>query len=60
VKQCDIPSIDKVEIIVTCPHGYNTFKNEYSRILELLPTVSPEERKDLQKIEVIHHVQLIN
>ena len=48
------------KIIVTCPHGYNTFKNEYSRILELLPTVSPEEREDLQKIEVIHHVQLIN
>jgi Fe-S oxidoreductase/nitrate reductase gamma subunit len=48
------------KIIVTCPHGYNIFKNEYSRILDLLPTLSAEEREDLQKIEVIHHVQLIN
>jgi Fe-S oxidoreductase/nitrate reductase gamma subunit len=48
------------KIIVTCPHGYNTFKNEYSKILDLVPGLSPEEKERIRKIEVIHHVQLIN
>jgi Fe-S oxidoreductase/nitrate reductase gamma subunit len=48
------------KIIVTCPHGYNTFKNEYSKILDLVPGLSPEEKERIRKIEVIHHVQLIS
>lgn len=48
------------KIIVTCPHGYNTFKNEYSKIIDLVPGLSPEEKERIRKIEVIHHVQLIN
>jgi Fe-S oxidoreductase/nitrate reductase gamma subunit len=48
------------KIIVTCPHGYNTLKNEYSKILDIVPGLSPEEKERIRKIEVIHHVQLIN
>lgn len=47
------------KIVVICPHGYNTFKNEYPALLEVLPSFSPEERERLQNIEIIHHVQLI-
>lgn len=47
------------KIIVICPHGYNIFKNEYPRLIEKLPSLSAEEKKNLKKIEVIHHVQLI-
>lgn len=47
------------KIVVICPHGYNTFKNEYPALLEALPSFSPEEREKLQNIEIIHHVQLI-
>ncbi|MFB0566860.1 MAG: heterodisulfide reductase-related iron-sulfur binding cluster [Candidatus Aminicenantaceae bacterium] len=48
------------KIITMCPHGYNTFKNEYPRLLGLLPTISSGEKDDLKKIEVIHHVQLLH
>ncbi|MFC2170084.1 heterodisulfide reductase-related iron-sulfur binding cluster [Acidobacteriota bacterium] len=47
------------KIIVTCPHGYNTFKNEYPRLIDILPDISPEIKEELKKIEVIHHVQLL-
>lgn len=47
------------KIIVTCPHGYHTFKNEYPALLDILPVVSEEEKNQLRKIEVIHHSQLI-
>lgn len=47
------------KIIVTCPHGYNTFKNEYPLLLDVLPNLSGEDRENLQKIEVVHHSKLI-
>lgn len=47
------------KIIVICPHGYNTFKNEYPKLLEILPSFSPEEKEELKNIEIIHHVELI-
>jgi Fe-S oxidoreductase/nitrate reductase gamma subunit len=48
------------KIITICPHGYNTFKNEYPKLLDLLPSFSPAEKEELRKIEVIHHVQLLD
>jgi Fe-S oxidoreductase/nitrate reductase gamma subunit len=41
------------KILTTCPHGYNTFKNEYP---EFAGTIG---EKDWQ-VEVIHHSELIN
>jgi Fe-S oxidoreductase len=48
------------KIITICPHGYNTFKNEYPRLAPLLPSASPEDREFMEKIEVTHHVQLLS
>jgi Fe-S oxidoreductase/nitrate reductase gamma subunit len=48
------------KIITICPHGYNTFKNEYPRLLEVLPSISSETKDKIKKIEVIHHVQLLH
>jgi len=48
------------KIITICPHGYNTFKNEYPSLLEFLSSVAPEEKKKLKEIEIIHHVQLLH
>lgn len=47
------------KIVVICPHGYNTFKNEYPKLFDNLPSLSEEEKQRLRKIEVIHHVELI-
>ncbi|MCK4336620.1 MAG: 4Fe-4S dicluster domain-containing protein [Candidatus Aminicenantes bacterium] len=47
------------KIIVTCPHGYNTFKNEYPKLLDLIPNLSDKDKVSLQNIEVFHHVQFI-
>ena len=47
------------KIIVGCPHGYNTLKNEYPQLLPLLPDLNEEDKKLLQSIEVIHHSQFL-
>lgn len=47
------------KIIVTCPHGYNTFKNEYPGLIDLLPDLCTKEKEELKKIQVIHHTQFI-
>ena len=47
------------KIITFCPHGFNTFKNEYPKLGGLLPDL-PEKGKDqLAGIEIIPHVTLI-
>ncbi len=48
------------KIITICPHGYNTFKNEYPRLLEFLSSVPVESREKLKEIKIIHHVQLLH
>ncbi len=41
------------KILVTCPHGYNTFKNEYPKYAK---SIGIED----WNIEVVHHSQFIN
>ncbi|MCP5106036.1 MAG: 4Fe-4S dicluster domain-containing protein [bacterium] len=41
------------KILVTCPHGYNTFKNEY-------PQLAKSMGMDDWQVEVIHHTELID
>jgi Fe-S oxidoreductase/nitrate reductase gamma subunit len=48
------------KIITICPHGYNTFKNEYPRLLDLNPAASAEEKDFFKKLEIIPHVQLLD
>jgi len=40
------------KILVTCPHGFNTFKNEYPEMARMLG-------KENWSVEVVHHSQLI-
>jgi Fe-S oxidoreductase len=53
-------SYDIRRIITFCPHGYNTFKNEYSRLLPFLAAFSPAERERLAGIEVFPHVVFLD
>jgi len=48
------------KIITFCPHGYNTFKNEYPRVLGLLSSLSETDRSTLAKIEVVPHIVLLD
>jgi Fe-S oxidoreductase len=41
------------KILVTCPHGYHTFKNEYPELSKLLKAGDWD-------IEVVHHTEFIN
>jgi Fe-S oxidoreductase/nitrate reductase gamma subunit len=48
------------KIVTICPHGYNTFKHEYPKLLDLVPGLSAEDKARLQQIEVVSHVELIH
>lgn len=47
-------------ILTLCPHGYNTFLNEYPALLDVLPDVSDETRAAFARLEVIHSSQLLD
>ncbi|MGB8957963.1 MAG: heterodisulfide reductase-related iron-sulfur binding cluster [Candidatus Aminicenantales bacterium] len=47
------------KIVTICPHGYNTLKNEYPKLLDLVPGLSGEDKSKLRAIEVVSHVELI-
>jgi Fe-S oxidoreductase/nitrate reductase gamma subunit len=46
-------------IVTICPHGYNTIKHEYPKLLDLVPDLSAEDKAKLRAIEVVSHVELI-
>jgi Fe-S oxidoreductase/nitrate reductase gamma subunit len=48
------------KIVTICPHGFNTFRHEYPRLLDLVPGLSAEDKARLQQIEVLSHVELIH
>ncbi len=47
------------KIVTICPHGYNTLKHEYPKLLDLVPDLTDEDRSHLRGIEVVSHVELI-
>jgi len=50
----------KVKKILTfCPHGYNTFKNEYPKLKGLLSGIPEKDRERLADIEIIPHVAFL-
>ena len=53
-------SYDVRKIITFCPHGYNTFKNEYPGLLSFLTSFSAADRERLSRIEVSPHVVLLD
>jgi Fe-S oxidoreductase/nitrate reductase gamma subunit len=48
------------KIVTICPHGYNTLKQEYPKLLDLLPDLTAEDKAKLRAIEVVSHVELIH
>jgi len=47
-------------IITLCPHGFNTFKNDYPKLLDLVPEIKKEAAQHFKDIQILHHVQLIH
>ncbi len=47
-------------IVTFCPHGFNTFKNEYPKLVEFVPGFSAADKTKLAEIEVIPHVVLLD
>ena len=48
------------KIITMCPHGYNTFKNEYPPLADMLTSLSPEDRELIKSIQVFHDVEILD
>ena len=46
-------------IVAFCPHGYNTLKHEYPKLLDLVPDLTEEGRAALRAVEVVSHAELI-
>ena len=47
------------KILTFCPHGYNTFKNEYPKLRGLLSGIPEKDQARLAEIEVIPHVAFL-
>jgi Fe-S oxidoreductase/nitrate reductase gamma subunit len=47
------------KIVTICPHGYNTFRNEYPRLAESFSDLPAADRERLRSIEVISHPEYI-
>ncbi|MCX6572495.1 MAG: heterodisulfide reductase-related iron-sulfur binding cluster [Candidatus Aminicenantes bacterium] len=47
------------KIVTVCPHGYNTLKHEYPKLLDFVPDLTEEDKAKLRSIEVVSHVELI-
>ena len=47
------------KVVTICPHGYNTLKHEYPKLLDLAPGLTDEDKARLRAIEVVSHVELI-
>jgi Fe-S oxidoreductase len=48
------------KIVTICPHGYNTLKHEYPKLLDIIPGLTDEDKADLRRIEVVSHAELIH
>ena len=47
------------KIVTICPHGYNTLKHEYPKLLDLVPGLTDDDKATLRAIDVVSHVELI-
>lgn len=47
------------KILTICPHGFNTFKNEYPRLVDLLPALDGAAKTHYRTIEVTHHAEFL-
>jgi Fe-S oxidoreductase/nitrate reductase gamma subunit len=47
------------KILTICPHGYNTFKNEYPKALNVLTTASGEAKAHFATMDIRHHSEFL-
>ena len=47
-------------IVTICPHGYNTLKHEYPKLLNFVPELTDEDKAKLRAIDVVSHAELID
>ena len=47
------------KIVTICPHGFNTFKNEYPKLVDTLPGASDEGKSRLKEIRVVSYPELL-
>ena len=47
-------------IVTICPHGMNTLRHEYPKLLDFAPGLTDEAKAKLRAIEVVSHVELIH
>jgi len=47
------------KVLTICPHGFNTFKNEYPKLLDVIGGVSDEAKAHFRTIEVLHHAEFL-
>jgi len=47
------------KILTICPHGFNTFKNEYPKLLDYLEAIGPEAKAHYKTIDVSHHATFL-
>ncbi|MBD3413722.1 MAG: 4Fe-4S dicluster domain-containing protein [Candidatus Aminicenantes bacterium] len=47
------------KIITLCPHGFNTFQNDYPRLLDKVPEIKKEAAEHFKAIQIFHHVPMI-
>jgi Fe-S oxidoreductase/nitrate reductase gamma subunit len=48
------------KILTICPHGFNTFKNEYPKVLDLLPGLEEGAKTNYRTIEILHHTVFLH
>jgi Fe-S oxidoreductase len=46
-------------VLTTCPHGFNTFKNEYPKLLDVAAGLSDEAKTHFRTVEVLHHTEFL-
>ncbi len=47
-------------IVSICPHGFNTLKHEYPKLLDFVPGLTEADKARLRAVEVVSHVELIH
>jgi len=47
-------------ILTVCPHGFNTFRHEYPRLLDVLPSLDPAAKAHYRTISVVHHAEFLH
>ncbi len=47
------------KVLTICPHGFNTFKNEYPKLLDVVGGLSDAAKAHFREIEVLHHTEFL-